>query len=63
MLLTRCLDDVDDEVRDRAALNLRLMDQDDELAVNFIRNGMYSKFYNIRISNNEDRLNVLTTRT
>ncbi|KAF2659262.1 coatomer subunit gamma [Lophiostoma macrostomum CBS 122681] len=38
VLLTRCLDDVDDEVRDRAALNLRLMDQDDELAVNFIRN-------------------------
>ncbi|KAF2000772.1 coatomer subunit gamma [Amniculicola lignicola CBS 123094] len=38
VLLTRCLDDVDDEVRDRAALNLRLMDQNDELAVNFIRN-------------------------
>jgi coatomer protein complex subunit gamma len=38
VLLTRCLDDVDDEVRDRAALNLRLMDQDDEMAVNFIRN-------------------------
>ncbi|KAH9868140.1 hypothetical protein J1614_007212 [Plenodomus biglobosus] len=39
VLLTRCLDDVDDEVRDRAALNLRLMDQgDDEMAVSFIRN-------------------------
>ncbi|KAF2034506.1 Coatomer, gamma subunit [Setomelanomma holmii] len=38
VLLTRCLDDVDDEVRDRAALNLRLMDQDDDLAVSFIRN-------------------------
>jgi coatomer protein complex subunit gamma len=38
VLLTRCLDDVDDEVRDRAALNLSLMDQDDEMAVNFIRN-------------------------
>ncbi|KAF2274898.1 coatomer subunit gamma [Westerdykella ornata] len=38
VLLTRCLDDVDDEVRDRAALNLRLMDQDDELAASFIRN-------------------------
>ncbi|KAF2703945.1 coatomer subunit gamma [Pleomassaria siparia CBS 279.74] len=38
VLLTRCLDDVDDEVRDRAALNLSLMDQDDETAVNFIRN-------------------------
>jgi coatomer protein complex subunit gamma len=39
VLLTRCLDDVDDEVRDRAALNLRLMDQDDDLAASFIRNG------------------------
>ncbi|RAR05534.1 coatomer subunit gamma [Stemphylium lycopersici] len=39
VLLTRCLDDVDDEVRDRAALNLRLMDQeDDDMAVSFIRN-------------------------
>ena len=38
VLLTRCLDDVDDEVRDRAALNLSLMDQDDETAINFIRN-------------------------
>lgn len=38
VLLTRCLDDVDDEVRDRAALNLRLMDQDDDLAASFIRN-------------------------
>ncbi|KAL6712654.1 coatomer subunit gamma [Coniothyrium glycines] len=39
VLLTRCLDDVDDEVRDRAALNLRLMDQgDDEMAISFIRN-------------------------
>jgi coatomer protein complex subunit gamma len=39
VLLTRCLDDVDDEVRDRAALSLRLMDQeDDDMAVSFIRN-------------------------
>jgi coatomer protein complex subunit gamma len=39
VLLTRCLDDVDDEVRDRAALNLSLMDQaDDDMAVSFIRN-------------------------
>ncbi|KAF1814479.1 putative coatomer subunit gamma [Eremomyces bilateralis CBS 781.70] len=38
VLLTRCLDDTDDEVRDRAALNLRLMDQDDETAEAFIRN-------------------------
>ena len=39
VLLTRCLDDVDDEVRDRAALNLRLMDEDDEMANKFVRNG------------------------
>ncbi|OCL13526.1 Coatomer, gamma subunit [Glonium stellatum] len=38
VLLTRCLDDTDDEVRDRAALNLRLMDQDDDMASRFIRN-------------------------
>jgi coatomer protein complex subunit gamma len=39
VLLTRCLDDVDDEVRDRAALSLRLMDEDDEMANKFVRNG------------------------
>ena len=39
VLLTRCLDDTDDEVRDRAALNLRLMKEDDELADKFIKNG------------------------
>jgi coatomer subunit gamma len=40
VLLTRCLDDVDDEVRDRAALNLRLMnEEDDEMASNFVKNG------------------------
>ncbi|OAQ68640.1 coatomer subunit gamma [Pochonia chlamydosporia 170] len=39
VLLTRCLDDVDDEVRDRAALNLKLMgEEDDELAQNFVKN-------------------------
>ncbi|KAK4102708.1 Coatomer, gamma subunit [Parathielavia hyrcaniae] len=39
VLLTRCLDDVDDEVRDRAALNLRLMhEEDDELATRFAKN-------------------------
>ncbi|KAG9244564.1 adaptin N terminal region-domain-containing protein [Calycina marina] len=38
VLLTRCLDDVDDEVRDRAALNLRLMGEPDELADRFIKN-------------------------
>lgn len=40
VLLKRCLDDIDDEVRDRAALNLRLMkEQDDEVAARFVRNG------------------------
>lgn len=39
VLLTRCLDDVDDEVRDRAALNLRLMHEDDDLGERFIKNG------------------------
>ncbi|CEJ91289.1 Putative Coatomer subunit gamma [[Torrubiella] hemipterigena] len=39
VLLTRCLDDVDDEVRDRAALNLKLMgEEDDETARNFVKN-------------------------
>ncbi|KEZ43059.1 putative coatomer subunit gamma [Scedosporium apiospermum] len=38
VLLTRCLDDVDDEVRDRAALNLSLMkDEEDELAEKFVK--------------------------
>lgn len=40
VLLRRCLDDTDDEVRDRAALNLRLMKEDDEMAVKFVRHGM-----------------------
>ena len=39
VLLTRCLDDVDDEVRDRAALNLKLMKEEDELATRFVKNG------------------------
>ncbi|KAL8937807.1 MAG: hypothetical protein Q9216_004238 [Gyalolechia sp. 2 TL-2023] len=38
VLLTRCLDDTDDEVRDRAALNLRLMSEKDEMANRFIKN-------------------------
>lgn len=41
VLLSRCLDDTDDEVRDRAALNLRLMAEEDEMAERFIKNGMY----------------------
>lgn len=39
VLLTRCLDDTDDEVRDRAALNLRLMGEEDEIANRFVKNG------------------------
>jgi coatomer protein complex subunit gamma len=39
VLLTRCLDDTDDEVRDRAALNLRLMEEEDEIAGRFVKNG------------------------
>jgi coatomer protein complex subunit gamma len=43
VLLTRCLDDADDEVRDRAALSLRLMKEDDEVAARFVKNdSMYS---------------------
>lgn len=39
VLLTRCLDDTDDEVRDRAALNLRLMGTEDVSAQAFVKNG------------------------
>ncbi|GMF70768.1 unnamed protein product [Aspergillus oryzae] len=42
VLLTRCLDDTDDEVRDRAALNLRLMAEEDETASLFLKNGKLS---------------------
>ena len=43
VLLSRCLDDTDDEVRDRAALNLRLMQEEDEVAERFVKNdSMYS---------------------
>lgn len=42
VLLTRCLDDIDDEVRDRAALNLRLMQEEDDMANRFIKNGTSS---------------------
>jgi coatomer protein complex subunit gamma len=39
VLLSRCLDDPDDEVRDRAALNLRLIqDEEQEIAEKFIKN-------------------------
>jgi coatomer protein complex subunit gamma len=39
VLLTRCLDDVDDEVRDRACFALKMLDESDEVASRFIRNG------------------------
>lgn len=40
VLLTRCLDDPDDEVRDRAALNLKLIqDEDQTIAERFVKNG------------------------
>lgn len=42
VLLTRCLDDSDDEVRDRAALYLRLMTEEDEVASKFVKNGTSS---------------------
>lgn len=44
VLLTRCLDDPDDEVRDRAALNLRLIKNEElEVAEKFIKNvSLYS---------------------
>ncbi|KAI5819479.1 adaptin N terminal region-domain-containing protein [Pyronema omphalodes] len=39
VLLTRCLDDPDDEVRDRAALNLRIINNSEqEVAEKFIKN-------------------------
>lgn len=46
VLLTRCLDDTDDEVRDRAALNLRLMAEEDEMANRFIKNGTLRRTHN-----------------
>ena len=43
VLLTRCLDDPEDEVRDRAALNLKLLDNK-EAAQKFINNGIALEF-------------------
>ncbi|CAK7245355.1 MAG: coatomer subunit gamma [Sporothrix thermara] len=46
VLLSRCLDDVDDEVRDRATLSLRLMEEPDELSTRFVKNeNMFSLSY------------------
>ncbi len=58
VLLTRCLDDTDDEVRDRAALNLRLMTEEDEMANRFIKNGMSRTNIHEIITNHNLRLNV-----
>jgi len=38
VLLTRCLDDSDDEVRDRAAFNLKLIEEEEAMANRFLRN-------------------------
>jgi coatomer protein complex subunit gamma len=65
VLLTRCLDDTDDEVRDRAALNLRLMKEDDELAGKFIRNGKSFPLVLVeKITNNSlSRFHVLSSHS
>jgi len=44
VLLTRCLDDPEDEVRDRAALNLKLLDNQ-QAATKFIMNGSSATFF------------------
>ena len=60
VLLTRCLDDTDDEVRDRAALNLRLMAEEDEMANRFIKNGTLKHISNaIRRADGTRRFDVL----
>lgn len=41
VLLTRCLDDLDDEVRDRAAINLKFLN-DENISAKFIKNGIYT---------------------
>jgi coatomer subunit gamma len=41
VLLTRCLSDLDDEVRDRAAVNLKFLD-DDNSSAKFIKDGINS---------------------
>ena len=43
VLLTRCLDDPEDEVRDRAALSLKLLDNE-QAATKLIKNGITSTF-------------------
>lgn len=62
VLLTRCLDDVDDEVRDRAALNLKLMgEEDDKMASNFVKNGEQHDVKYMKRSTNRYRKHVCST--
>src|SRR5579859_3619052 len=44
VLLTRCVDDPEDEVRDRAVLNLKLLDNE-QAATKFIKNGTVLPFF------------------
>jgi coatomer protein complex subunit gamma len=44
VLLTRCLDDPEDEVRDRAALNLKLL-ENYQAAAKLINNGMFHQTF------------------
>lgn len=60
VLLTRCLDDTDDEVRDRAAFNLRLMDEDEEFADRFISNGRFRILFLLFLIINMFRFDVFT---
>lgn len=63
VLLTRCLDDTDDEVRDRAALNLRLMTEEDEMANRFIKNGEQYNYVSLgaKITKTADSMFSLST--
>ena len=61
VLLTRCLDDTDDEVRDRAAFNLRLMQEEDEVADLFIKNGKTHVNVTLAIANIPDSMFSLAT--
>jgi hypothetical protein len=54
-----CLDDVDDEVRDRAAFNLKLM-QDEPLANTFVRDGAPQV---LRSSSGGSRLELMSAWT
>ncbi len=62
VLLTRCLDDTDDEVRDRAALSLRLMSEPDDMADRFIKNGKFVITFTTVLEANFLRKYVLAAR-